>query len=72
MVGTVAECSTAALRVAGSIPSWKKKMYGIHLVVPVWSFVYLSLNVCKRIHDTGITTRTGKRIKKDLARKNCS
>ena len=34
MVGAVVECSTAALRVAGSIPARNKYLYDVHVVIP--------------------------------------
>ena len=45
-VGALVECSTAALRVPGSVPSRNKHLYDLHLVVPglavcVFEFKYL-------------------------------
>lgn len=33
-VGALTGCLAAALRVAGSIPSWNKYLYGLHEVIP--------------------------------------
>ena len=43
-VGAVVELSTAALRVAGSIPGWNKYLFGLQVVVsvlPVCVFFFL-------------------------------
>ena len=48
MVGAVAERMVAVLRVAGSINSWDKYLYGLQRVVCVCTNIY----VCNGTHDT--------------------
>ena len=56
---------TAALRVAVSIPACNKYLYDLQVVVPGLAVcVCMSLNVCKRTHDTGVIPSVENRSKK--------
>ena len=56
-ISAVAEESTGALRVAGSIPVRNKYLYDLEIVVPGLDVCVCGVYVCKRTHDTGFIAR---------------